>query len=323
MKTIWNKFNKNLGLKIIAVFFAIIIWSFVISVNDPLRTRTLENVPLHIIGLEKLEEAGLIIRNDEVLNPVTIKADVKISEINRLNLGSVQVTADLSDIQRKGQYEIYLTGETTVGSVVSVSPAVITLDVDQRTTRAIPVSYAYKGQIGDSLHHLDPVLSTSRIEITGAQQDVVKVTSAVVNIDLSALNESINGSYSLILVDKDNAPVSSDYFVSTLPSVMVKMDVFPKKTIALNNEIAACVEDVGAIAPGYRITSISFSKNEITVYGPADPLSSLQSVSIRPVRVDGLRGTKTFEVELLLPQGVVQISAVPISMSVTIAPINP
>jgi len=116
MKSIWKKLNHNLGLKIIALFFAILTWSFVISVDDPPRTRKLENVPLRIVGLENLEEAGLIVRNEEeVFKGVTMEVDVKISETNRLNLGAVQVTADLSGIQREGQQEIYLSGQTTVG----------------------------------------------------------------------------------------------------------------------------------------------------------------------------------------------------------------
>ena len=141
MKGIWQRFNHNLGLKIVALIFAIITWSFIIVVDDPLRIRTIADVPLRVVGLVDLEEQGLIVRNDDAFDSVTMEVDAKISETNRLNIGAVTVTADLSGIQRKGQYEIFLSGETTVGSVVSISPSVITLDVDERITREIPVSY--------------------------------------------------------------------------------------------------------------------------------------------------------------------------------------
>ena len=318
MKTIWKKLNHNLGMKIVSLFFALLVWSFVMSVNDPMRTRTLSNVPLHIVGLEKLEDAGLIVRNDEVFDPVTMKVNVKISETSQLNLNAVTVTADLSSIQRKGKYQIYLKGETTVGDVVSVSPSVISLDVDERTTREIPVSYAYIGQMGDSMYHSDPTLSVAKVEITGAQQDVSRVTSAVVELDLSKVYESINGSYALKLLNKDNQEVESDLFVNTLPTVTVKMSVYPKKTISLNADVTACISDLSSLPSGYQIVNISFSQPDITVYGPEESLSSMGTINIQPVSVKGLKSTKTFQVTLILPKGVSQISAVPITMTVMI-----
>ena len=318
MKGIWQRFNHNLGLKIIALIFAIITWSFIIVVDDPLRIRTIADVPLRVVGLVDLEEQGLIVRNDDAFDSVTMEVDAKISETNRLHIGAVTVTADLSGIQRKGQYEIFLSGETTVGSVVSISPSVITLDVDERITREIPVSYAYEGQMSESLYHLEPMLTTSEIEITGAQTDVERVTSAVCVINLGSVTENVNSSYPLKLLDKDNQEIPSDLFVNTLPVVTVQMPVFAKKSIDITSDPAVCIEDISAVASGYQISNISFSQTGITVYGTQEALAGLESIGLRPVKVDGLKATKTFEVELLLPEGVMQISQTPIRMTVTI-----
>jgi YbbR domain-containing protein len=324
MKSIFKRLNNNLGLKVAALFFAVLIWSFVISVADPPRSRTLSNIPLRIVGLTGIEEAGLIVRNEEAFAAVSMVVDVKISETNRLNLGAVQVTADLSAIQRKGVYEIYLSGQSLVGDVVSVTPSVITLDVDERTTREIPVSYAYEGQLDARFHRTEPTLSISTIEITGAQADVEKVTSAVCLINLSRTSESINSSYTLKLVDKDNVEIPADRFVDPLPVVTVKMDVFYKRTLDIASDPQLCIEDISAIADGYMITNISFSQANITVYGTRDVIAALApTVAIRPVSVDGLRATKTFEVEVLLPEGIQQLSHTPIHMTVTVAKAQP
>ena len=318
MRSIWQRLKNNLGLKIAALFFAIIIWSFIIIVNDPLRIRTIADVPLVVLGLENLEEAGLIVQNDEVFDSVTVDVDAKISETNRVNVGAVTVTADLRGIQREGQYEIFLSGETTVGTVAAVSPSVIVLDVDARITREIPVSYAYEGQMDESLYHLEPTLSTPEIEITGAQSDIERVTSAVCVINLSNVTENVSSSYPLKLLDKDNQEIASDLFVNTLPVVTVQMQVFAKKSLDISSDPAVCIEDVSAVASGYQVSNISFSQTRITVYGTKEALADLENVVIRPVSVNNLRATKTFEVELLLPEGVTQISQTPVSMTVTI-----
>jgi len=195
---------------------------------------------------------------------------------------------------------------------------VITLDVDERITREIPVSYAEEGQLDPSLYHLDPTLSVSTIEITGAQSDVETVTSAVCLLDLTKIHESVNSSYPLMLLDKDNQVVPSNRFVNTLPVVTVKMDVFQKKTLEIASDPSLCIEDLSAIAPGYQVANVSFSQTKVSVYGSEEALSALKNVSIRPVRVNGLRANKTFEVELLFPAGVTQISPTPIRMTVTV-----
>jgi YbbR domain-containing protein len=319
MKRLWQSIRNNWGLKLAALFFAVLIWSFVISVQDPLRARRLENVPLRVIGLQSIEDAGLIVRNSELLNPVTMVVDVRISDTNRFNLSTVTVTADLSQIQRKGTYDIYLSGQTMVGEVVSVTPSVISLDVDERITREIPVSYAYSGQLSDALIHMEPTLSASVIEITGAQKDVALVSSAVAVIDLSGVTESVKNSYNLSLLDKNNQPVSSDLFVNTLPAVTVKMEVFHKRTLGIASDPEQCIEDLSAIADGYQITNISFSQATIIVYGTKEAIDALPAyVTIRPVKVNGLRATKTFEVFVLLPKGIMEVSYTPIHMTVTI-----
>ena len=48
---------KNTGLKITALIFAIILWFFVVSVNDPDNTRTMV-VPVQVVNADVLEETN-------------------------------------------------------------------------------------------------------------------------------------------------------------------------------------------------------------------------------------------------------------------------
>ena len=55
-----NKLTRNIGLKIASVFFAIILWMVVTSVNNPINTKTYDNIPVKLLNTELITESGQI-----------------------------------------------------------------------------------------------------------------------------------------------------------------------------------------------------------------------------------------------------------------------
>ena len=320
MKQFFGRLRHNTGMKLIALFFAILTWNFVITVDDPLRSRTVKDVPIDVVGLTELEDKDLIVRGDlaQIFEDVQVVVDVRVSEAGRLNATVVNVKADLSSITRKGEYTIYLSATTAVGDVVSVKPASLTLEVEERITRAVPVSATFKGTLDNNLHHEEPVLSQSQIEITGARSDVERVRSAVCQIDLSKVSESINRSYNLILLDEAGEVVSSDLFVSELPAVTAQMTVLGKKTVPISTDVQLCLQNPEDVAAGYAVAGISFTPQTVELVGDAKALESLQTVGIQGVRLSGDRATRTYDVKLSLPDGVQLLGQTPIKMTVYI-----
>lgn len=324
MKQFFGRLRHNTGMKLIALFFAILTWSFVISTDDPLRSRTVKDVPIDITGLAELEEKGLIVRGDleQIFEDVQVVVDVRVSEANRLNATVVDVRADLSSITRKGEYTIYLSATTAVGDVVSVRPASLKLEVEERITRTVPVSAAFKGTLSSELYHEEPVLSQSQIEITGARSDVERVRSAVCQIDLSKVSESIHSSYNLILLDEAGEVVPSDSFVSELPAVTVQMAVLGKKTVPISTDIQLCLQNPQDVAAGYAVAGISFTPQTVELVGDAKVLETMDVVGIELIRLSGDSTTRTHDVKLSLPDGVQLLGQAPIKMTVYINAVN-
>lgn len=325
MKQFLGRLRHNTGMKLIALFFAVLTWSFVISVEDPLRSRTVRDVPIDITGLTELEEKGLIIRGDleQIFENVQVVVDVHVSEANRLNATVVDVHADLSSITRRGAYTIYLSATTAVGDVVSVRPASLTLEVEERITRSVPVSATFSGTLSSDLYHEDPVLSASEVQITGARSDVERVASAVCQIDLSKVTESINSSYNLTLLDEAGEVVPSDLFVSELPTVTVQMTVLGKKTVPISTDVQLCLQNPEDVAEGYAVAGISFTPQTVELVGNADVLETMQTVGIELVRLSGDSASRTYDVELSLPDGVRPLGQTPIRMTVYISAVEP
>ncbi len=58
---IWGLFKNNLVLKIMALFFAIVLWSYVLSETNPARDKVLPEVPITYTHQEQLDAQDLAI----------------------------------------------------------------------------------------------------------------------------------------------------------------------------------------------------------------------------------------------------------------------
>ena len=90
---------KNTGLKITALIFAIILWFFVVSVNDPDNTRTMV-VPVQVVNADVLEETNeyYVLTGKTT---VTFQVTGKRSVLDRLTAANFSATADMNNLDRQ------------------------------------------------------------------------------------------------------------------------------------------------------------------------------------------------------------------------------
>ena len=88
--------TKNVALKVVALLFAILLWGYVLTDQNPQRTKTVANVNTSFEGEAELLAQGLCVRGDrkEVLSNVTVQVRTQIT--NYASLGSGQVNAAIS-----------------------------------------------------------------------------------------------------------------------------------------------------------------------------------------------------------------------------------
>ena len=94
-KTNLNKFkDNNMLAKILSLVIAILLWSYVMGVENPNETITIRNVRVNFQNMESLEQKGLIL-----LSPseqfVNIKISGKKNDLDKIRQGSIYATADL------------------------------------------------------------------------------------------------------------------------------------------------------------------------------------------------------------------------------------
>ncbi|MBQ3891068.1 MAG: hypothetical protein II740_06930, partial [Lachnospiraceae bacterium] len=106
-----DKFTKktitqNIGLKLMSLAVAVILWFIVVNLTDPVITQTYKNVPVRILNADIITDDAKtleVVDDTAVVPSVTIKASrTTIQELGN-SIDSIVATADMKDLSADGK----------------------------------------------------------------------------------------------------------------------------------------------------------------------------------------------------------------------------
>jgi YbbR domain-containing protein len=176
-------FTKNVPLKLISIFLAIILWYFVISeksgettISIPLDFR---NIPTSLIIIKNPEESI----NIRISGPVTL--------LRALSPREVKAVIDLADA-RPGLAEFAIQPEDITLPrglrVTMISPASIGLRFEKLVKRSFPVEVLLVGKPFEGFKLTAASVDPPVVEIVGAQTELTRLKNIPTQeIDISGL----------------------------------------------------------------------------------------------------------------------------------------
>ncbi len=297
--------TNNTALKFISLVFAILLWSFVTNSTNPERTKTIEDVNIVVQGIEVLEENGFAIRDDLTKLPtVDIKVKVKNSDYRNVNKNVVLLTVDVSEISKDGTNKIAI--KPNFSNLVDVTLSSIepqqsiTLTVDKIITKEINVVLNETGALKEGLTKVNPQYNQS-ITVKGSSYYLDRIEKAIVDIDLSALNDGdVLLNMPCRFVDKDDNVINF-----TGHTVDVDMDIQTKKEVSVNLTDAIINKD--KIKDGYEFINATVGK--VTLCGHSDVIQKLTEVTAQAIDLaDKDSAFTSAPLTLNLPEGVTILS---------------
>lgn len=300
-KALLKMIRGNLVLKIAAVVFAVIMWSFVLSTINPPRERLIPDIPVMPLNIETLANNGLAISGNltDILGTVDVRVNVKQNDLKLFNKSNVAASVDLSKIKGEGHVTLRVDVDKSY-QVLSVSPSMIELDVERRTMKDVPVNVTTTGSAAAGYYADVPQISPDRVRITGAKSDVNRVKSALCAIDLAELRDGYSKSAEVVLLDENGEPVDPALFSETVTSVIVELSVLPVKMVGVDAKGSV----IGQLAPGYEISDITCSPEKVWIVGGKDKLDGISSIKLIPFSVGGYSADIVVPMGYELPEGV-------------------
>ena len=291
----------DLGLRIVALIIAVIIWLFLSITEYPTILKTITNVPV-VFSMDgtAAAEKGL-----QALGYKDITVDVEIKgmnyEIGSYSANDLVAEVDLGNVTKEGTYQLDITVRSTHSSdtvsVVSVSPDSVPVNFVHIGTDVFEVSASapnVSAEQGMTLR--SPVVSPSKVTIEGAESELSKIkrVEAVVE-NSSVLSEAASMTTEKVAFydEAGNRLDGSKYTLVDQKSFEVSFDVYKKKTVNLT----VAFKDVPA---GFNTATIPYTLSESTINVITPKLDDVseQTVSLGTVSLADIDEGKTFSFDV-------------------------
>nr|WP_294485749.1 CdaR family protein [uncultured Anaerosporobacter sp.] len=298
-----RKWTKNLGLKILSLGLAALIWFIIVNIDDPAISRTFR------LSVEKRNEDVIASQGMcyEVLegDAVTITVKGKRSVVEALTTSDFSAYADLSKLSRwnavpiKVELTKYLT-ESDTPSITIGSVDTLIVSLEETETKQFKVSVVKKGTVEEGYCIGELKTKPNIIQVTGAKSQISKIDEVKVEIDVSNASENFTTSGVPKVYDADGKEINSSKMTFSTTEVKVVGTLLNTKTIPVDIEIQ------GNPLHGYRYISTEYEPKSVTIAGDRKALSTVSKIVI-PIDISGQYEDIETEINLenYLPEGVI------------------
>ena len=280
------------------------LWLYVITVEQPESEMTYYNIPVVLQNEDILAERGLMIVSERPT--VTLHLSSTRTNLNQLNESNINVIANVNSIVTAGTHELTYNvaypGNVPSGAVSRQSsrPNMITLKVENRITRQIPVIPVYSGSVAEGLlaDRENLVLDNAFIEVSGPESVVEKIAQAAIFVNLEGQTQTIVQECTYTLCDESGEPVDSQWVTTNVEVVNLTLTVRQVKEVRLSVKI---VDGGGATA---LTSSVNVEPKTIRVSGSEALLNGLDVLELGTINLGEIAEDKTLTMPITLPEGI-------------------
>lgn len=215
--------TNNLGLKILALVFAVILWLVVVNIDDPTQTKTF-TTSVAIENEEAITNMGKYYEIENGSNTVSFKVSAKRSILRMLNNTDFRVVADMSRIEDMSRVpiDISATRYTSYITFPSKMPY-LEVSIEDLQTKQLVINAEYVGTPAANCA-VDSVslLTGNVIKISGPQSVVSTIDSARAVINVEGVSVSITDSVVPVLLDKEGNPIDTTKLTLSVQTVNIR-----------------------------------------------------------------------------------------------------
>lgn len=289
-------YSNNLIIKIVCLFLAIFLWSFVMENKNPVVTKDIPVISVEYRGVDKLREDGRVIISPKAAT-ISMRIEGRRNTITKMKNSEIKAFVDVKSIKVDSEtlpIELSLPQGVNVTDQSDETLLVKTETVD---TVKFPIRIMKVGDLSDNVEIDSIKLDPQEITVSGAKTYLNSIDYASVKIDQSNIDKDINLDLPINLSLKDDAAKS--FLTKSSESCKVIIDVLLKKDV----EIKPVVTN---IPDGLKVAKITFSRPTVKVKGQDDIIKSHSHIATKPIDLTNLKeGENTVDVSLDLPQSIV------------------
>ena len=264
--------KNNIGLKLLAILFAVLLWLVVVNIDDPVISKTFSGIPVIVEHSEILTEQQKTYQIVDDTQNVNVTVSAKRRTLSKIKAEDLVVTGDIREMYLDSQIPLEVTINGYEGSYENAvtNPRNLQIQISYITPMAT-------GQVRDGYVLGDLQTDPETVTINGPESLVSKISKVVTEVDVSGLAQDTVIGSEIVLYDEDNNVIDQSRLANNLGNFGVNVAVTLYKTRTIPIHVDASEIEV---REGYHIASVKLAPEQIEVAGPDEVLNEIESINI-------------------------------------------
>lgn len=304
LKAIGKKLINNLGLKILSILLAILIWIVVVSIDNPVKTQVFTSIPVEIENADVMEEAGKAFEVADSSKTVSVSVRAERSILSQLSRDNFEASIDLSDYA-DGRVPIIVKATKYADRITSVVPrtSYASVKVEDLGEKQFSIEAQAIGEVSEGYSVGDVSVANNVVKVSGPDSIVSTIDKAEVAVSVKGITRDIRTDAPIMFYDRNGKMIDQTELTLSRTETSVVISIWK------NKEVPVTYAYSGKPADGYAATgAIAGSIANVSVTGPASATAGVKSIDVPSGAVDisGAAENKTVKVDIAnyLPSGV-------------------
>ncbi len=297
IKTLTN----NLGLKLLALVFAFLLWLFVVNLDDPEQKKTFTTV-VRVTNEQELNKAGKLyeIKGD---NTVSFRVTAKRSIMGKLSTADFDAVADMSKLENNERVPVTISAKSYANSVnIWDKQNYIYVTLEDEKQAKFVIEPKTSGALEPGLDVESTEVSPTVLKVTGREEIVSKIKRVEATADVSGYTTDFTDTVIPKLYDGKGNQIDSDKLSLSVEKVNISVHFMNNKTVDIG------VKPSGTLPSGFSSYEIKTEPSSVGIIGEPGDLNDVTSITIPDsvINLSSLTGsfTTTVDITSYLPEGV-------------------
>ena len=310
-----RKLGKDLRLRVLSVFIALILWAYVINIQNPEIKVDFENIPIEITNLGSLDEHSLVwINKQSFITSVKVKG--KKEAVGRLSRFNIKAVVDVKNYSRgTGKISIpvnYNIIDAPGVQVVEGKQKEIQLNLEKLIQVQKRVDTVIQGDNKADAKYEVKSIVPNVVTISGPENLIKSIDSVKAFVDVSNQEKDIYISPKCRVIDKSKADITdSQGLTSDIQRVQVHVAYSKVKEVPITTKFT------GQAAKGYYISDVTITPKKVYIIGQPGKIENIEKIEAKRISISGINKDLEKELPLTIPLGVrVSFSSVKVNIDI-------
>lgn len=311
-------FNSHWFVRIIAFFVALMLFAMVNQDNLGNQPSVLPTISNSSYTLEEVELHVNYNEEEYALTDAPETVQVKLSGSRsalayfQMMRPTYEVFVDATELE-EGSHRARIEYRGFPSELsVTVTPTTANIELQEIQTSSFPVQVDLLNtdSVEEGYTVGTPIVTPINVDVTNAREFLSYAATAKVFVDMDKADGTIEDEYPVHVYNSDGIELEMD---SNPNFVTVRVPVTsPNKQVPVN------IKRTGKLKAGLSIEQIELEPGDVTVYGPADYIESLESLSGVELDLSKIEESTTIELDVPVPDGAERVEPKKISVNVTV-----